>query len=342
MHDSRRLLVPVEKHPLAISHRWKTNCPPFNSQLPDVFFLPLVLCLQKDSSFDLLSELFRGSLGAFLVDVIGLNISPCRLIKFMRPSPFFHLPSYVQHKTISIGFVAQKLCSSSQSKPTFTGFTELSSLKREDTPLCHHRSVNSSPWLDWGVYHSVDETKLNLEFGESRLYAVRLGLRNMPVSVLRTELSPVRDGHSHVLHNSPDFPSLCVPSNAYLHPRTLWSVVHVRSVDPPTAPSTRHKCTEGVDQDPRVCHDARGDIMTERQLVLVRLFGVSLWLLRTRLVDTAATWVMRVQYTPWLVPPSGVGHFSDRCSVWLTQRLTDHLIDQFGRFFLAWSTLFKT
>ena len=43
--------------------------------------------------------------------------------------------------------------------------------------------------------------------------------------------------------------------------------------------------------------------MTERQLVLVRLFGVSLWLLRTRLVDTVATWVMRVimcfiQYTP--------------------------------------------
>ena len=60
--------------------------------------------------------------------------------------------------------------------------------------------------------HCVDETKRNLEFGEPRLYAVRLGLRNVPLSVLTTELSPVRDGHSHVRHKTPDFPSLCVPS----------------------------------------------------------------------------------------------------------------------------------
>ena len=103
----------------------------------------------------------------------------------------------------------------------------------------------------------------------------------------------------------------------------------------------------GVDQDARVCHDARSDIVTERQLVLVRLFGVSLRLLRARLVDTQATWVMRlilcfILYTPRPIPPRGVGHFRDRCSVWLTQRLTGHLIDQFGRFFLARSSLFKT
>ena len=30
--------------------------------------------------------------------------------------------------------------------------------------------------------------------------------------------------------------------------------------------------------------------MTELQLVLVRLFAVSLWLLRTRRVETVATW----------------------------------------------------
>ena len=41
-----------------------------------------------------------------------------------------------------------------------------------------------------------------------------------------------------------------------------------------------HPCTVGVNQDPQVCHDVQGDIMTERQLVLVRLLGVPLlWLL---------------------------------------------------------------
>ena len=40
-----------------------------------------------------------------------------------------------------------------------------------------------------------------------------------------------------------------------------------------------------------MCRDV-GDILTERQHVL--LFGVLLWLLRTRLVDTVATLVLGV------------------------------------------------
>ena len=130
---------------------------------------------------------------------------------------------------------------------------------------------------------------------------------------------------------------------------SLWSVVHIRPLmlSHQQPPSKRHRCTVSVDQDPRVCHDAQGDIMTDLQLALARLFGLSLWLLRTRLVHTVATWVMRVimcfvQYTLRPIPTRGVGHISDRCSVWLTQHLTDHLIDQFGRFFHAWSRLFRT
>ena len=37
-----------------------------------------------------------------------------------------------------------------------------------------------------------------------------------------------------------------------------------------------HPCTVGANRDPRVCQDVEGDMMTVRQLVLVRLFAVSL------------------------------------------------------------------
>ena len=55
----------------------------------------------------------------------------------------------------------------------------------------------------------------------------------------------------------------------------------------------------------------QGYTMTQRQLVLVRLVAVSLWLLRMRLVDTIATWVRSVlcvpMYTPRPIPPLWVG-----------------------------------
>ena len=42
---------------------------------------------------------------------------------------------------------------------------------------------------------------------------------------------------------------------------------------------------------PLVCYEVQNDIMTERQLSLVRLFGGWSWLLLTRLVETVAAWV---------------------------------------------------
>ena len=39
----------------------------------------------------------------------------------------------------------------------------------------------------------------------------------------------------------------------------------------PTASPFRHRCTVGVDQDPPVCHEVQGDIMTRRQPAAVLL-----------------------------------------------------------------------
>ena len=38
---------------------------------------------------------------------------------------------------------------------------------------------------------------------------------------------------------------------------------------PPTASPFGHRCTVGVNRDPPVCHDVQGDIVTERQPVVV-------------------------------------------------------------------------
>ena len=114
--------------------------------------------------------------------------------------------------------------------------------------------------------------------------------------------------------------------------------------EPPTAsPFVAPSVLGCVNWDSRVCRDVQGDIMTERQLVLV--FGVSSWLLRTRLVETRATWVMGaimcfLQNAPSTDPATlcrttgGQHPFASAivAQSGLTQRFTHHVIDQLGGF----------
>ena len=72
------------------------------------------------------------------------------------------------------------------------------------------------------------------------------------------------------------------------------SVVLLELSHPQPLHRNGHPCTVDVNRDPRVCRDVQGDLMTQHQLVPVRPFAVSLQQLRTRHVDTVATWEMGV------------------------------------------------
>ena len=85
----------------------------------------------------------------------------------------------------------------------------------------------------------------------------------------------------------------------------MWTVlVRVESVvllvlSHPQLLRKRHPCTVGVNRDSQVCRDVQGDIMTEHQLVLMRLFAVSLlWLVQNGLVVSFLTFILIVQHTP--------------------------------------------
>ena len=74
----------------------------------------------------------------------------------------------------------------------------------------------------------------------------------------------------------------------------VWSVVLLVLNHQQPLHRSGHPRTGGINRDTRVCHVVQRDMMAERQLFPVRLFAVSFWLLRTRLVDTVATFVMGV------------------------------------------------
>ena len=144
-----------------------------------------------------------------------------------------------------------------------TGMSIVSSINcacGADAVICSLARQPLSLWHDWNVYHTVDEGKLNETRSTSTVLCTNWTVELVTMWCWWSRSVPTGSATIQLLR--------C----GVVSCGRFWLFC-----EPTTASPFGHPCSVGVKRDPRVRHDVQGDIMTERQLVLVLCVCESLW-----------------------------------------------------------------